>query len=144
MQEASHIKGKIVELLPPPPLATSWIGTFHRQLPTASHAVLAQLAPCRFGPLRGACTCWLPPLSLPPPPETAVLQLDLVLPRDMPSRSSDEVQQLRRELAAPGIKPWPCDWEQYLAVHVPPLELVAEIWTQEDDAEQHETVVASE
>jgi hypothetical protein len=126
VQEASHIKGRVVELLPPPPLPTTWAGSFQRRLPVARQALQCLLLPFRHRASRTASTRWLPPVSLPPPPQVATLQYDLAPEPEM-RRVPENERQLRLQLAKPEVKPWPAEYAHRLRIHVPPLYLTAYI-----------------
>ena len=102
------MRGRDVARLPPPLPPHTWHGTFQRNLPVAGAALVDALAPCH--PLHAwtACTAWMPPLSLAPPPRTATLQLAVRATPGAPLAPPQ--QRLDALLAQPGPRPWPEDF----------------------------------
>ena len=142
LQEAAHVKGRLIELLPPPLLPTGWEGSFQRSLPLAGGALHDVLTPCCPAAAWSRATSWMPPLVLAPAPLIATIQLD-VLPdacvHNVAGARSSTAGQLgaldgRRLLTADGtgVVPWPEELvcKGRIAIHVPQLDIIVSV----DDA----------
>lgn len=125
MQDAENAKGRVVALLPPAPLPTTWDGSFQRQLPLSGQSLLRRLTSCQHG--WPVCSRWMPPLTLAPPPGVITLQLAARPPSTTPPLSEARARSLKRlnaGLARGGPVPWPLEWRACLSVRMPPLVLV--------------------